>query len=569
MCGILAVLEVDAEQSSELRKDVLSRSRRLRHRGPDWSGIHVQPRAILAHERLGIVDPESGHQPLIGDGGDRALTVNGEIYNHDALRASFPDYPFTTHSDCEVILALYGAKGDDCVHDLDGVFAFVLSDARTGDFLVARDPMGVVPLYFGTSGDGSLWFSSELKAIADGCERFEVFPPGHLWSSSSGGLARWYHPPWFDERVPTATLNLADLRGAFEEAVVKRMMADVPGGVLLSGGVDSSLGGSVATRHAARRVEDGSNAWWPRVHSFCIGLEGSPDLAAAQEVADFLGTVHHAFTFTIQDGLDALSDVIRHLETYDVTTIRASTPMYLMTRKIKALGIKMVLSGEGADEIFGGYLYFHKAPDAAAFHRENVDKLKTLHLYDCLRANKSTMAWGVEVRVPFLDRAFLDFALGFDPTLKLSGTHPDGPRIEKHILRAAFDDPDDPWLPASVLWRQKEQFSDGVGYGWIDALKDHAETVVSDQMLAHASLRFPHNTPPTKEAYMYRTLFQEHYPQVSAIESVPGGPSIACSTPTAIEWDDAFARLADPSGRAVAGIHNDAYGGEAGNRQSD
>jgi len=520
--------------------------------------VHVQPRAILAHERLGIVDPESGHQPLLG--GDRALAVNGEIYNHTALRASFGDYPFTTHSDCEVILPLYEAKGDDCVHDLDGVFAFVLSDARTGDFLVARDPMGVVPLYYGTGRDGGLWFASELKAIADLCEQFHVFPPGHLWSQATGKPVRWYRPDWFGPEVPVAPLELSALRAAFEEAVVKRMMSDVPWGVLLSGGLDSSLVASVAARHAARRVEDGSTAWWPRVHSFCIGLEGSPDLAAAQEVADFLGTAHHAFTFTIQDGLDALSEVIRHLETYDVTTIRASTPMYLMTRKIKALGIKMVLSGEGADEIFGGYLYFHKAPDAAAFHRENVDKLKTLHLYDCLRANKSTMAWGVEVRVPFLDRDFLDFALGFDPTHKLSGTHPDGARIEKHILRAAFDDHDDPWLPASVLWRQKEQFSDGVGYGWIDALKDHAETVVTDAMLERAQLRFPYNPPPTKEAYMYRALFQEHYPQASAIESVPGGPSIACSTPTAIAWDEAFANMADPSGRAVAGVHNDAYG---------
>ncbi len=561
MCGIVAVLGVDTASRPELRAQVVERAGRLRHRGPDWSGIEVQPRAILAHERLGIVDPESGHQPILDDSGELALTVNGEIYNHRDLRARLADYPFRTRSDCEVILPLYREKGEDCLHDLDGVFAFVLSDAETGEFIAARDPMGVVPLYFGEARDGSLWFASELKALTGVCERFGVFPPGHVWSSRTGGLRRWYEPAWFEPEVPTTPSNPALLRQAFEDAVVKRLMSDVPWGVLLSGGLDSSLVASVASRHATRRIEEGeaSAAWWPRMHTFCIGLEGSPDLAAAQKVADFLDTVHHPFTYTVQEGIDALSEVVRHLETYDVTTIRASTPMFLMARKIKALGIKMVLSGEGADEIFGGYLYFHKAPDAVEFHHETVRKLQTLHLYDCLRANKSTAAWGVEVRTPFLDRGFLDYSQGFDPTDKMSSTHPEGRRIEKHVLRAAFDDPDNPWLPEDVLWRQKEQFSDGVGYGWIDGLKDHAEEQVSDDLLAEAASRFPYNTPPTKEAYFYRSLFERHFPQKSAVQSVPGGPSIACSTPVAIAWDEAFANMADPSGRAITDVHNDGY----------
>jgi len=561
MCGILAVLDVDTTSDPGLRARVVERARSLRHRGPDWSGVHVQPHAVLAHERLGIVDPESGHQPLLDPSGQVALAVNGEIYNHRALRAELADYGFSSASDCEVILPLYFAHGEDCVQHLDGMFAFVLSDARDGSFIAARDHMGIVPLYYGRDASGALWFASEMKAIATLPVDFEIFPPGHIYSSKTG-LTQWFEPEWHSENVPTAPLDLADLRNAFEAAVVKRMMTDVPWGVLLSGGLDSSLVASVAAKHAKTRMEDDgqSPAWWPRLHTFCIGLEGSPDLVAAQKVADFLGTVHHAFTFTLDDGLDALAEVVRHLETYDVTTIRASTPMYLMSRKIRALGIKMVLSGEGADEIFGGYLYFHKAPDAAEFHHENVRKLKTLHYYDCLRANKSTMSWGVEARVPFLDKAFMEFALSFDPTEKMAGTHPDGPRIEKHVLRAAFDDPDNPWLPESVLWRQKEQFSDGVGYGWIDALRDHAASLVSDDEMAACGERFPHNPPATKEAYLYRGIFESHYPQDAAALTVPGGPSIACSTPTAISWDASFKDAADPSGRAIAGVHKDAYG---------
>ena len=558
MCGILAVTNTDNAADKELRKRVLTLSRRLRHRGPDWSGLEVQPRALLAHERLGIVDPESGQQPLLDPTGNVALVVNGEIYNHKAIRARYPDYPFKTGSDCEVILPLWEDLGPELVHELDGMFAFVLCDARTGAVFAARDHMGIVPLYIGYGRDGATWFASEMKALKDDCERFEVFEPGLRYVD--GDLQRWFEPEWHSDRVPTAPLDVGKLKQAFEDAVVKRMMSDVPWGVLLSGGLDSSLVASIAARHAARRVEDDgeSEAWWPRLHSFSIGLVGSPDVAAARKVADLLGTAHHEYTFTVQEGLDALPEVIWHLETFDVTTIRASTPMYLMARKIRALGVKMVLSGEGADEIFGGYLYFHKAPDAAEFHHENVRKLKSLHLYDCLRANKSASAWGVETRVPFLDKAFLEIALSFDPTEKMASTHPDGPRIEKHVLRAAFDTPDNPYLPDEILWRQKEQFSDGVGYGWIDSLKAHAEEEVTDQMMAQAPNRFPDNTPATKEAYLFRSIFEEHFPQPSARATVPGGPSIACSTPTAIAWDESFAQMADPSGRAV-GVHDDAY----------
>ncbi len=559
MCGILAVTGVDIEDRPELRRRVLALSRRLRHRGPDWSGIEQQPRAYLAHERLGIVDPGSGKQPLLDDTGDLALVVNGEIYNHRALRSRYPDYPFRTGSDCEVILPLWKELGPACVHELDGMFAFVISNAKTGEVYAARDHMGIVPLYYGVGRDGSTWFASEMKALVDDCERFASFPPGHAWLD--GTLSAWFQPAWHSEtNVPTAPLDPAALKEALEQAVVKRMMSDVPWGVLLSGGLDSSLVSAIAARHAGRRVEDDeqSEAWWPRLHSFSIGLEGAPDLAAARKVAGSLGTVHYEYTFTVQEGLDAIPDVIYHLETFDVTTIRASTPMYLMARKIRALGVKMVLSGEGADEIFGGYLYFHKAPNAEEFHHENVRKLKTLHLYDCLRANKSMCAWGVETRVPFLDKHFLATALSFDPTAKMSGTHPDGPRIEKHCLRAAFDTKDDPYLADEILWRQKEQFSDGVGYNWIDSIKEHVEAEVSDTMMAQASFRFPENTPATKEAYYFRSIFEEHYPQPSSRATVPGGPSIACSTPAAIAWDEAFKNMVDPSGRAV-GVHNSAY----------
>ena len=552
MCGILAV--IDPSDPLADRASILENRRLLRHRGPDWSGVWTGTHAILAHERLAVVDPESGEQPLVHE--ELALAANGEIYNHEALRKA--GHPYRTASDCEVILSLYQDHGAELVHQLDGQWAFVLVDDETGDFLVARDPIGVVPLYVGTGADGSMWFASEMKALADVCTSWKTFPPGHVMTRE--GLKRWYEPTWFDEdHLPSEPLDSARLRAALEDAVVKRLMSDVPWGVLLSGGLDSSLVSAITAAHAARRVEDGerTEAWWPRLHSFSIGLEGSPDLAAAAKVAEHLGTVHHPITYTVEDGIDALSDVIWHLETYDVTSIRASTPMYLMARKIRAMGIKMVLSGEGADEIFGGYLYFHKAPSAADFHVECVQKLKTLHLYDCLRANKAMMAWGVETRVPFLDKGFLAEALGFDPTAKMSTTHPEGARMEKHLLRAAFDD-EAALLPESVLWRQKEQFSDGVGYSWIDSLKAHAEAGVSDAQMEGAAERFPHNPPATKEAYFYREIFDRHFPQPCSARTVPGGKSIACSTPTAILWDEAFENMADPSGRAV-GVHVDSY----------
>jgi len=559
MCGIVAVL--GATPRDDLRRLVLQQARKLRHRGPDWSGLHEADGALLAHERLAIVDPVSGGQPLLSPDGAVALTVNGEIYNHHALRAEHPDYAFATGSDCEVILPLWQAVGPDAVHRLDGVFAFVLHDASTGRWMAARDPIGVVPLYWGRDADGGLWFASELKALHDVCERFDVFPPGHVWTDADDGPRRWYEPDWFAPEVPARPGDGDRLRAAFETAVVKRLMSDVPWGVLLSGGLDSSLVSSVAARHAHFRVEDDeqSEAWWPRLHSFSVGLTGSPDLAAAAKVAEFLGTVHHGFEFTIEEGLDALPDVIEHIETFDVTSIRASTPMYLMARRIKAMGVKMVLSGEGADEMFAGYLYFHKAPDGAELHRESVRKLQTLHLYDCLRANKAMSAFGVEVRTPFLDKDFLAEAMTVDPTVKLSGTHPDGRRMEKHYLRSAFDDAEEPWLPQEILWRQKEQFSDGVGYGWIDALRDYAARRVSDDQLAGAATRWPEAPPATKEAYLYRSIFEDRFPHPSAAATVPGGKSIACSTPAAIAWDEAFANAADPSGRAVAGVHDDAW----------
>ncbi len=560
MCGILAVVGAHPSEVPALRKRLLRLQRRLRHRGPDWSGLHAQRSAVLAHERLAIVDPQSGKQPLLDPEAGTALTVNGEIYNHVELRASMePTYRFRTASDCEVILPLYRRLGDACVHQLDGMFAFVLSDERSGRFLAARDPLGILPLYIGHGPDGTLWFASELKALQDDCDRIEIFPPGHLCSSLDGAVRPWFQPDWYGDLIPDRAADPARLRHALEQAVVKRLMSDVPWGVLLSGGLDSSLVASIAARHAERRVEDGgrSAAWWPRMHTFSVGLPGCADHAAAQQVADHLGTVHHPLTFTLQEGLDALSDVVFHLETYDVTTVRASVPMYLMARMIRALGVKMVLSGEGADEALGGYLYFHRAPDRAEFHRETVRKLRTLHLFDCLRANKATAAWGVEARVPFLDTRFLAEVMTLDPVHKLSSTHPDGARMEKHLLREAFDLREQPYLPADVLWRQKEQFSDGVGYGWIDALQRFAQQEVGPTLAADTAERFETNSPTTPEAYLYRCLFEEHFPHRDAAATVPGGPSIACSTASALRWDPAFAHAPDPSGRAVAGVHHD------------
>ncbi len=566
MCGIVAVLN-SPEDEETLRPRVVSLARTIRHRGPDWSGVHLQeilgPNGrplvnVLAHERLAIVDPEGGAQPLLNESGKVALAVNGEIYNHrDLARGLEQPHTFATGSDCEVIVHLFEECGAEFVGDLDGVFAFVLADEATGEIVAARDPIGVVPLYWGHASDGSLWFASELKAIHEVCPRFEQFPPGHVYAG--GRLRRYYNPPWREAAAAPNQRPSADfLRSSLERAVVKRLMTDVPFGVLLSGGLDSSLVSAIVTRNAERRVEDNgqSPAWWPRIHSFCIGLEGAPDLAAARSVADFLGTVHHEFHYTIREGLDALVDVIFHIETFDVTTVRASTPMYLLARKIKAMGVKMVLTGEGADEIFGGYLYFHKAPNEDEFLAETIRKIQALNHYDCLRANKSMAAWGVEARVPFLDKTFLDVAMGIDPGLKMCG--PESRRMEKQILRDAFHAPDDPYLPEEVLWRQKEQFSDGVGYGWIDALRDHAERHISDELFEARTHRFPDKTPKTKEGYLYRSIFETHFPGRAAVEAVVSEPSIACSSSTALKWEAEWENSADPSGRAVSS-HRDAY----------
>jgi asparagine synthase (glutamine-hydrolysing) len=552
MCSILGLFDIPAGQRG-LRGIALEASRQQRHRGPDWSGIYVHDRAIIAHERLAIVDIDSGAQPLVSADGCHVLGVNGEIYNHRELRQTCPEYDFQTGSDCEVILALYRKHGVDFLNQLNGIYAFVLWDETAERYLVARDPMGVMPLYFGRDDDGILWVGSEMKAIEPRCRQIQAFPPGHLLDSSEGAPRRWYQPAWRDFDNATDTPDPARIRHALEQAVHRQMMGDVPYGVLLSGGLDSSLIAAMAKRFADRRVEsdDTEAAWWPRLHSFAIGLSGSPDLAAAQVAARAIGTQHHEFVYTIQEGLDALEDVIRHIETFDVTTIRASTPMFLLARRIKAMGIKMVLSGEGADEIFGGYLYFHKAPDARAFHEETVRKLDKLHLYDCLRANKSMAAWGVEARVPFLDLEFLDVAMSMDPSAKMAG--PGKP--EKAILREAGVG----LLPDEILWRQKEQFSDGVGYGWIDALKAHAADQVSERELLEAAQRFPLNPPITREQYLYRRIFERCFPSSAAAATVPAGPSIACSTPEALAWDASFSQQADPSGRAMRGVHVDSY----------
>ncbi len=553
MCSVLGILEIKTDPV-RLRARALELSRRMRHRGPDWSGIYSSERAILAHERLAIVDVDSGAQPLYSADRTRVLAVNGEIYDHRAIRRRLAHYPFTTGSDCEVILALYDEKGSAFLNDLNGIFAFVLYDEARDRYLIARDPIGVMPLYTGYDEDGNLYVASEMKALVDVCKTIEDFPPGHYLDSEVGELVRYYQPSWREHsRVKDVPADPSAIRAALEAAVARQLMTDVPYGVLLSGGLDSSLLTAIAHRHKERRVEtDGrTEAWWPQLHSFAIGLSGSPDLAAAKLAAEAIGTIHHEIVFTLQEGLDALRDVVSHLETFDVTTVRASTPMYLMARKIRAMGIKMVLTGEGSDEIFGGYLYFHMAPSAEELHAETVRKLDALHKLDCLRANKSMAAWGVEARVPFLDRAFLDVAMGFDPAAKMAR----GGRMEKHVLREAFRGV----LPDEILWRQKEQFSDGVGYGWIDGLRAHAEREVSDDELARARFRFPRNTPRTKEAYLYRAMFEERFPGEQAAACVPEGPSIACSSPVAIAWEKSFAESADPSGRAVRGVHKSSW----------
>ncbi len=554
MCGIAGILNIKT-QTPELRKKALGMAQKIRHRGPDWSGIYCGGSAILAHERLSIVDPKSGGQPLYSPDKKQILAVNGEIYNHREIRNKYAQrYHFQTGSDCEVILALYKDKGIDFLEDLSGIFAFALYDEEKDEFLIARDPIGVIPLYIGKDADGKVYFGSELKALEGFCESYEPFLPGHYYYSKEGEMKRWYNRDWMEyDAVKDNEASVDAIHDSLEDAVQRQLMSDVPYGVLLSGGLDSSVISAVAKKYASRRIEnDGaSGAWWPQLHSFAVGLENAPDLIKAREVASYIGTVHHEINYTIQEGLDAIRDVIYFIETYDVTTVRASTPMYLLARVIKSMGIKMVLSGEGADEIFGGYLYFHKAPNAKAFHEETVRKLSKLHMYDCLRANKSLSAWGVEGRVPFLDKEFLDVAMRTNPEAKMAP----GKVIEKKIVREAFAD----MLPESVAWRQKEQFSDGVGYSWIDTLKEVTSAAVSDEQMAKAAERFPINTPMNKEEYYYRSIFEEHFPSESAAKSVPSVPSVACSTPEALAWDASFQGQNDPSGRAVKGVHDEAY----------
>ena len=594
MCGIVSIFNIQ-EQTPELRQQALRMSQKIRHRGPDWSGIYCGGSAILAHERLSIVDPESGRQPLFSPDKKQVLAVNGEIYNHQDIRSRFAGrYQYQTGSDCEVILSLYREmradtdfatlifQGEDAVHaricqmleELNGIFAFALYDAEHDEFLIARDPIGVIPLYIGYDNDGKVMVASELKALEGQCDHYEPFLPGHYYYSKTPGMKRYYTRDWFEyasmqkkyniddskkaaeqlaEAAPQEQAAVEQIHDALEASVKRQLMSDVPYGVLLSGGLDSSAISAIAKKFAARRIEtdDKKEAWWPQLHSFAVGLKGAPDLAKAREVADYIGTVHHEINYTIQEGLDAVRDAIYFIETYDVTTVRASTPMYLLARVIKSMGIKMVLSGEGADEVFGGYLYFHKAPDARAFHEETVRKLSKLHLYDCLRANKSLSAWGVEGRVPFLDKEFLDVAMRLNPESKMCP----GKTIEKRIVREAFAD----MLPESVAWRQKEQFSDGVGYSWIDTLKEVTAAAVTDEQMAHAAERFPINPPQNKEEYYYRTIFEGYFPSDSAARSVPSVPSVACSTAEALAWDASFRGVNDPSGRAVAGVHDDAY----------
>ena len=594
MCGIVSIFNIQ-EQTPELRQQALRMSQKIRHRGPDWSGIYCGGSAILAHERLSIVDPESGRQPLFAPDKKQVLAVNGEIYNHQNIRARFADtYQFQTGSDCEVILSLYREmradtdfatliyQGEDAVHSricqmleqLNGIFAFALYDVERDEFLIARDPIGVIPLYIGYDKDGKVMVASELKALEGQCDHYEPFLPGHYYYSKTPGMKRYYTRDWFEyatmqkkyqiddnqkaaqqlaEAEPQEKAAVAEIHDALEASVKRQLMSDVPYGVLLSGGLDSSVISAIAEKYSTTRVENGgeTKAYWPRLHSFAVGLKGAPDLAKARLVAEHIGTVHHEINYTIQEGLDAIRDVIYFIETYDVTTVRASTPMYLLARVIRSMGIKMVLSGEGADEVFGGYLYFHKAPDAKAFHEETVRKLGKLYMYDCLRANKSLAAWGVEGRVPFLDKEFLDVAMGMNPVLKMC---PDK-TIEKKVVREAFAD----LLPEEVAWRQKEQFSDGVGYSWIDTLKQITASAVSDEQMAHAAERFPINPPQNKEEYYYRSIFAEHFPSDSAARSVPSVPSVACSTAEALAWDASFKNQNDPSGRAVAGVHEQAY----------
>ena len=554
MCGIVCAFDLK-QDSEKLRPQILEMSKKLRHRGPDWSGIYHSKNAILGHERLAIVDPASGKQPLYSQDGTIVLAANGEIYNHLELRKKFEGkYTFRTESDCEIILALYQEKGANFVDDLNGIFAFAIYDSTQDSYFIARDHMGIIPLYMGWDKDGTFYVASELKALEGICVKIELFPPGHFIKSGFSRPTQWYKRDWVDfEVVKNNPTSIEDLHDALSDAVHRQLMSDVPYGVLLSGGLDSSITSALAKKFSSKRIEseDTQDAWWPQLHSFSVGLEGSPDLAAAKKVSDHIGSIHHEVIFTIQEGLDAIKDVIYHLETYDITTVRASTPMFLMARSIKSHGIKMVLSGEGADELFGGYLYFHKAPSAEEFHKETVRKLDKLHQYDCLRANKSLAAWGIEGRVPFLDKEFIDVAMRINPQDKMINKD----RMEKWVVRKAFED----YLPESVAWRQKEQFSDGVGYSWIDTLKEVVEVSVSNEQMDNAHFRFPLQTPQNKEEFYYRSIFEEHFSSDAAALSVPSVPSVACSTPVALEWDEAFKNQNDPSGRAVAKVHDDAY----------
>ena len=552
MCGIVCAF--NTKNNDSLRLKVLEMAKTIRHRGPDWSGIYSNENAIVAHERLAIVDPSSGQQPLFSNDKRFVLAANGEIYNHMELRKEFPEYEFLTKSDCEVILALYEKYGCDFLDKLNGIYAFSIYDSLKDEYFIARDHMGIIPLYIGWDDQDVFYVSSELKALEGQCNKIKLFPPGNYFHSSDKKFVSWYNRDWRDfENVKELESDISKLRESLESAVHRQLMSDVPYGVLLSGGLDSSITSAIAKKYSQKRIEsnDKQPAWWPQLHSFSVGLEGSPDLTAAKKVADYIGTIHHEIVFTIQEGLDAIKDVIYNLETYDITTIRASTPMYLMARVIKSMGIKMVLSGEGADELFGGYLYFHKAPNAREFHEETVRKLDKLHMYDCLRANKSLAAWGVEGRVPFLDKEFIDVAMTLNPKDKMIN----GDRIEKWILRKAFED----YLPKEIVWRQKEQFSDGVGYSWIDTLKTVVEKLISDDQLTNAAQKFPIQPPGTKEEYYYRSLFSEHFPSNTAAKCVPQEPSVACSTKIALEWDEAFKSLNEPSGRAISKVHDDAY----------
>jgi len=554
MCGIVCALDIK-QNSNFLRSQILEMSKKVRHRGPDWSGIHCGKNVLLAHERLAIVDPASGNQPIFSHDKNLILAANGEIYNHRLLKEKLSiEYAFQTNSDCEIILALYKEKGINFLDDLNGIFGFVLYDEENNEYLIARDHMGIIPLYMGWDKFGTFYVASELKALEGVCNKIEIFPPGHFLFSRDSKLVKWYQRDWMNyESISNNETDLNSLKNALEDAVHRQLMSDVPYGVLLSGGLDSSITSALAKKYSKNRIEsdDQKAAWYPQLHSFAVGLAGSPDLKASKLVAEHIGSIHHEVTFTIQEGLDAIKDVVFHLETYDVTTIRASTPMYLMARVIKSMGIKMVLSGEGADEIFGGYLYFHKAPSAEEFHKETVRKLDKLYQYDCLRANKSLAAWGIEGRVPFLDKEFIDVAMIINPKDKMINKD----RMEKWVLRKSFES----YLPKAIAWRQKEQFSDGVGYDWIDSLKELVEENVSNDMFDNAKFTFPFQTPMSKEEYFYRSIFEKHFPSESAAKTVPSVPSVACSTPIALEWDKSFKNMNDPSGRSVSNVHLDSY----------